>query len=480
MSTVSHARVTLASQWIKLVIQLGGFVILSRLLAPADFGLIAMVAVVVAVASTFSDFGLSLAGIQAPTLSKAQKSALFFSNVLIGVVAALLVVLSATPLADFFGEPRLIAVTPFLAIPLLLNSVGAQFRVELNRESRFGALAFQDVLSATVGLCVGVLTALLGAGFWALVLQPIAQSATSLVTSMVQSRWIPGRPAPLRDIGSFIKFGFHTSVLQVANLVSTSVDVASIGRVQGATSLGLYSRSSQIVSLLFAQIASPLTRVLLPRLSRPQSRSDLNVALRRVEHAVSFPLFAAISFVASIGAAAIPFVFGTQWVGMTPILQAMCAGAAFQTAGYVFYWATLATARTGVLLMAELPGRLVMVVGALICAPYGATAVAWVMAAGQLAILIGSCVFVRLAGVDTVHVLRGAGMPAVSFSLAFVVAESILIMDGLPALVRIALASVGWIGAVCLSLIARPVRRGAKDFLKIVLGGSTRRSGGTI
>ena len=71
-------------------------------------------------------------------------------------------------------------------------------------------------------------------------------------------------------------------------------------------------------------------------------------------------------------------------------------------------------------------------------------------------------------------------MPAVSFSLAFVVAESILIMDGLPALVRIALASVGWIGAVCLSLIARPVRRGAKDFLKIVLGGSTRRSGGTI
>ena len=80
MDLTSSARVTVFSQWIRFAAQIVGFIALSRLLTPADFGIVAMVAPIVTVALLFADLGFGLAAVQAPTLTAGQKSTLFYIN----------------------------------------------------------------------------------------------------------------------------------------------------------------------------------------------------------------------------------------------------------------------------------------------------------------------------------------------------------------------------------------------------------------
>jgi len=469
-SLASHARVTLISQWTRLLIQIVGFVALSRLLTPADFGIVAMVSSIVIIAGVVADFGLSLAGIQAASLSQGEKSSLFFLNAGAGLIAAAVVAASGPALAAFYGEPSVVLVAVVLALPLVIMSLSVQFRVEMTRASRYSALAMQDVVSAGGGLIAAVLAALAGWGYWALAAQSLAQALVLLALATAQARWWPGRPAPLREMRSFLVFGGNSLALQVANLASTTVDVMFVGRAQGPTTLGLYSRASQLVSMLILQIVSPLTRVILPRLSRARDDAEFNRVLHRTQRIVSYPLLAAVSLLAAAAPAGVVVAFGSNWTDMGSIAQILCVGAAFQAIGFIYYWALLARARTGLLLVAELPGRVVMIAGAILAAPIGADAVAAAMSLGQFVILVGSTVLVRRAGVDTIGTVRVALRPLVLAVLCFAAAASVALYTEVSPFIELLAVVAVWLGIAGLSLVVPSVRRDVRSVLASVRG----------
>ena len=131
------ALVTLAGQAVRVVIQLAGIVVLARLLGPSDYGLVAMVTVIIGVGEVFRDFGLSSAAIQAKILTPAQKDNLFWINGGIGLLLTLLVCALASPIADFYGDPRLQPLSYALSLTFLLNGLSTQFRADLSRHLRF-------------------------------------------------------------------------------------------------------------------------------------------------------------------------------------------------------------------------------------------------------------------------------------------------------------------------------------------------------
>nr|MBW4043298.1 oligosaccharide flippase family protein [Acidobacteriota bacterium] len=157
MATVRRSALTaLVFQWGTYVLQLASLVVLARLLLPADYGLITMAAAVIGVAAVIGDFGLSLAAIQAPHLSQQQKANLFWLNTGIGALVGLLVAASSPLIAGFYGEPRLVPVTVSLGSVFVLNGAAVQFKVELNRRSRFRALGIIDLGSQAFALGVAI------------------------------------------------------------------------------------------------------------------------------------------------------------------------------------------------------------------------------------------------------------------------------------------------------------------------------------
>ncbi|MET0863732.1 MAG: oligosaccharide flippase family protein, partial [Nakamurella sp.] len=201
------ALVTLGGQAVRVIVQLAGIVILARLLGPSDYGLVAMVTVIVGVGEVFRDFGLSSAAIQAKVLTRQQKDNLFWINVGIGLVLTLLVCALAAPIAHFYDDARLQPLTYALSLTFLLNGLSTQFRADLARHLRFFRLTLADQVGLAVALVAAVLLAANGAGYWALVVQQVGQALVILVMLVCTTGWLPRGMHRGAGMRPFISYG---------------------------------------------------------------------------------------------------------------------------------------------------------------------------------------------------------------------------------------------------------------------------------
>src|SRR5262245_38256124 len=122
--TIRSGFAMLCSEAVGFVLRTVSLVTMARLLDPKDFGLVAMVGVVTGVYGLFTTAGLSIATIQKQTVTDEQISTLFWINILIGTVLALLCLLTAPMLVRFYDEPRLFWITAIAATGFIINAAG--------------------------------------------------------------------------------------------------------------------------------------------------------------------------------------------------------------------------------------------------------------------------------------------------------------------------------------------------------------------
>jgi len=165
-----HLKAELAGQGGRFLIQMVSTVVLARLLTPADFGLIAMVTAVTGFASLFKDLGLSMATVQKAEVTHEQVSVLFWVNVAISVLIALITAALAPVIAWFYGDPRLTAVGMALSLAFVFGGLTVQHQALLRRQMRFTALAIIPIVAMVAAVMAAIISATLGAGYWALVI----------------------------------------------------------------------------------------------------------------------------------------------------------------------------------------------------------------------------------------------------------------------------------------------------------------------
>ena len=374
---VRGAAVTSVGQALRIVIQLASVVIMARLLSPADHGLFAMVMSIAGIAEVFRDFGLSQAAVQAPTLSRAQRSNLFWINSAIGAALAVLVFLSSWGIAALYGREELAPLAQLASLAFLVNGLATQHRAGLNRALRFGALAIADVVASVAGLGVGVSLALAGAGPWALVAQLLGSSLATLVLVVALGRWLPGLPRRGVPIRGFIRFGWNLVAMQLVTYVGSNVDAVVIGTRFGAAPLGIYNRAFQLVMHTAGQLRAPITSVAVPVLSRLQGEGDRFWAFVRVgQVGLGYTIVVALSFVIGAAAPVTALLLGPRWSEAAPVLSLLAVAAVFQTLNSASYWAYIAKGVTGPLFRYNLVSVAIKVACILIGSQWGMLGVA--------------------------------------------------------------------------------------------------------
>ncbi|WP_054680345.1 lipopolysaccharide biosynthesis protein [Microbacterium sp. No. 7] len=341
------AVLTFGGQVVRIAIQLGGLVVLARLLDPADYGVVAMVVAVIGIAEVVRDFGLSSAAVQAKTLTAGQRTNLFWLSLGIGVVLSLATVALSTPISALYGDPRLVAVTIALSAAFTLDGFSAQFRASLTREFAFGRLAVVEIVAPFTGLVVAVAIAWAGGGYWALVAQQVVQAACGAVVLPFVARWWPGMPRRGESMRSLVAFGGGLVGAQLLTYVSRNIDTVVIGRLFGAQALGYYNRAFQLMLLPLNQINAPATRVALPTLSRldddPQKYREFivlgQIVLLNVVGAV---LWLSVAQAEDL----IALVLGHQWDETVPLYQILAVAGFFQAAAFATYWVYLSKGLT--------------------------------------------------------------------------------------------------------------------------------------
>ncbi|MEL7048570.1 MAG: oligosaccharide flippase family protein, partial [Pseudomonadota bacterium] len=204
---IRGAMATGASQiWIVLC-QLVSVIVLSRLLSPADFGIVAMSGTAIALVGLFQSFGLTQATIQREKIGHPELNFLFWTNTALTVSIALLVLATAPAVAWFYGRTEVEGLLTAMCLVIVIQGLGSQHSALITRGMRFNTLALVEVGAALAGLAVSVLWALNQPTYWALFGGALAMALTQTVAYWFLSGWRPGWPALCPDAASMLKFG---------------------------------------------------------------------------------------------------------------------------------------------------------------------------------------------------------------------------------------------------------------------------------
>ncbi|MBZ4486836.1 lipopolysaccharide biosynthesis protein [Microbacterium sp. cx-55] len=376
-AALGGAGATALWQLIRLVLLGLSIVLLARLLDPSDYGLVAMATAIIGVGELLRDMGLSMASVQARTVSAEEKSNLFWINSLIGAVLTVVVYALAGPIADLYGRPELVDITHALAFTFLINGVATQFKAQINRDLRFMTLGFAEAAPQALGLAVAIVWAINVGGYGALVAQALVVAGGGLLLDVALARWMPGWVSRKTSIRRFLGFGGALAGTQTLAYVSKNLDTVLLGLAVGSTQLGWYNRGYQIVVLPLTQLTAPMSRVAVPVLSRVQDQTASFDRFLRAGQFFSVGL-ASVLYGVAIGLAypLVEIVLGPSWMPVAPILQVLAVSGVFRAMGQIPYWLFLSKGHAGKQFRFYLVAQPIIVVGIVAGLPFGVLGVA--------------------------------------------------------------------------------------------------------
>lgn len=343
--------------------QLIGFVVtavLARLLAPDDFGLIALATVVTGLLVVLADFGTATALIQRDEVSRSLESTVFWSNLAMSALLAGAAWLAAPAIGLLFRQAEIAPVLQVLSLGLVFSGASAVPTALLSRRLAFDRLARVHLSAAVAGGAAGVALALAGFGVWSLVAQHLVRTGVDAIGVLLVSG-VPGRHFSVRELRSVASFGVHLSGFNLVNFAARNVDTLLIGRFLGPTLLGYYDIAWRLIEYPKNALTAVVGRVMLPTYSRMKNdRGRFAIAFLRVVASialVSVPVMLGLMLVAE------PFVllvFGSRWapaallvVILAPVGLAQSIGSttggvylSMDRANWLFAWSVVAAAAT--------------------------------------------------------------------------------------------------------------------------------------
>ena len=365
-------------------------IVLARLLTPADFGLVGIVAAFIAVSETFVDCGFSLALMRKLDRTDEDASTVFWFS--LGVAAACYLVLfaAAPAIAAFFGMPELATITRVVSAGLVFGAMASVPQALLRVNLRFAAQSAVLFASVAVSALVGVALAWRGLGAWALVWQGLVWHAVNLALLAAVTRWRPRIAFSRASFRSFFSFGWRHLCSSVVNTVCCQVYTFVTGRFFGAAVTGAFSRAAAWAVVGPQFVHETMINVNYPLLAERQDRPrELLRAYERLSALSLLLLVPALALLAVFAEPVVRVVLGEQWLVCVPYLRILAAGAAFEPAQCLFQNLLYMRGRTDTVLKLEAVEKPVVLALVFAAVPFG---LGWLCAAKSAATIFMAAV----------------------------------------------------------------------------------------
>lgn len=265
---IRSAGITVFSQTLGFAIQMIATVVLARLLAPADFGVVAMVTTVSLLFMNVGLNGFTEAVLQRQEMDHGLASNVFWICAGTGLLLTVGFAATGPLLARFYGEPRVALVTIAIALTIFITSLSVQHLALLMRAMQFSAVALNSIIARAISVVVSIVFAWAGWGYWALVAGTIALPLALCAGAWVLCRWVPGLPRRRVGTGPVVRFAVNTYARFAANYFTRNFDNLLIGWQFGSQPLGFYKKAYDLFVLPANQLSAPLTSVAVSTLSR--------------------------------------------------------------------------------------------------------------------------------------------------------------------------------------------------------------------
>ena len=300
-------------------------IVLARLLAPDQFGMLAIMLVFVNVGNVIVQSGLNTAIIQSPDVSERDYDTVFWMSLSMSVVLYLVVFLLAPAVAAFYSMPDIVTPLRVLVLILIVNAYNSIQEAIVARKLEFDKTFRATVSAGLVSGTVGIAVAVAGGGIWALVVQ---QLLFQIVKCLVLAIQIPWKPAFVfeRD-RAMVMFGFGWKLLASGLLDQgyQSLSDLIIGKLFTSTELGYVSQGKKYPLALGTMLDGAIQPVMLSAVSRIQDDTvKVKRLARRGLKTSCFLIVPSMALFALVATPVVSLLLGDKWLPSVPFLQAYC------------------------------------------------------------------------------------------------------------------------------------------------------------
>ena len=362
------------------ILGLGSTLILVRLLVPSDFGLLALAASFAQTVDGMMMLGTEEAVIRQPAPDRHVYNTAWTLNVLRGLTVTAIVLLSAVPVARFFGDPRLVTVLIVIALPPMLDGLSNIGTVDFRRELQFQKEFAIMVVPKFFGIVATLTAAFIHPSYTALLYGIATNQSLRSAMSYVMH---PFRPRfSLRAWRGLIGYSLWTWLLSLAVLLRSRSDTLLLGRLTNSTAVGVYSVGAEVAALPTSELVEPLCRASFAGFAAANREGVLvtETFLRLMSSAVVVTLPAGVGL-ALVAAPLVRLAFGPGWDGAVPVLRILGLAGIMTVFGQISLHLMSAHSLLGRLTFIALAGAVLRIVLLLLLIPpFGVAGAAWAAA----------------------------------------------------------------------------------------------------
>ncbi|HFI0235141.1 TPA: lipopolysaccharide biosynthesis protein [Streptococcus suis] len=398
---------SLSERFMSQIVSIVVTIILTRLIAPADYGLISIVTVIITILNVFMTSGFSAALIQQNDVDDIDYSTVLWFSLGLGGAIYLIVFLSAPFVAQFYKLEELTIVLRVLALKVPLSALNSVQQAYVSRHMLFQKFFSSTVSATIVSGIVGVTLAYSNFGVWALVFQDLINVFTITIVLWFSIKWKPSLVFSTKRLTKLFDFGVKIFLQTMFNTLYANIRSLLIGRVYSATDLAYYSKGNQYPNLIVTNVDSAVSKTMFPVMSREQDNIEKIKSLTRNTAQTSSYIMSPILVGFIVCADSIvSLVMTDKWLPAVPYVQIICCCLLIRPFQTAIVQAIKAIGESGILLKMDIPVRIFALVLLFCTINFGVIYIAISeIVIELLALLIYSYYSTKLIGYSYVEIL---------------------------------------------------------------------------
>lgn len=300
-------------------------IVLARILAPEDYGQIALITVFTTIMQVFVDSGLGTALIQKKDADDLDFSSVFYFNSIMCLVLYAIMFMVAPFIAGFYNDTSLIAIIRVISLTIVISGLKGIQQSYVSRNMLFKRFFYATLGGTIFSAFLGIGLAYARFGVWAIVAQQLSNTTIDTMILWLTVRWRPKKQFSWERLKGLLSFGWKMLASSLLDTVYNNIRSLIIGKLYSSSDLAYYNQGKQFPNVIVTNINTSIDSVLLPTMASAQDdRSRIKTMTRRAIKTSTYimaPLMMGLAFCAE---PIVKLILTEKWISCVPFLRIFC------------------------------------------------------------------------------------------------------------------------------------------------------------
>lgn len=300
-------------------------VVLARILAPEDYGQIALITVFTTIMQVFVDSGLGTALIQKKDADDLDFSSVFYFNFVVCLILYAVMFVAAPFIAGFYNNSSLTPIIRVISLTIIISGVKGIQQSYVSRNMLFKRFFYSTLGGTIFSAFLGIALAYAGFGVWAIVAQQLSNTAIDTLILWLTVKWRPKKMFSWERLKGLLSFGWKMLASSLLDTVYNNIRSLIIGKMYSSSDLAFYDQGKKFPNVIVTNINTSIDSVLLPTMASAQDNASRVKAMTRraikTSTYIMAPLMMGLAFCAE---PIVRLVLTDKWLPCVPFLRIFC------------------------------------------------------------------------------------------------------------------------------------------------------------